>query len=550
MKARNTYLAIFVLLSGIPAAAQSLSAASGDDVRRNVSSQHHYALQNNVWRFTNNPLSLSFYDLDKTSGSAELSFDFLSGAYRRAMDPMRDYSMNFSAESYNYLDKINLYGSFAFRQETLEGKTYSENYDPYNGNPYIAGSTLAGDYTKQLFAFKVVSTSKLLWNRMRFGVACDYNVGDMSRYNDPRSRVQLADYSITPGLTIELTSNDRLGLSGTYRYRKEKMLKPVAKSDNIDRYIYCTQKGVVEYSETGLLFFSRRYVGDYGGGELQYSHITPKNSLMLHCGATFRHDDVIGDRKENPGNFSSIDYYAGVASSHNSHVGLRHKANVTVSHSSGWAQECLQELTTEMNDQGMPDSYWKTVMKNIRYRNSLTDISAGWHTFRLREGKYLWDFGVTFDAEIYSSHYILPESHFKTAYIEPALAGGGVLYQKGSSEINISGRLGWHQNIENKLFVNPELDKEKLTVIRDHVTAPDYQRLGHGSLAVGLNLNYIFMTLKTARLYCSVSTNQYYALTKPSSLSLVQGLPEDSSSTISSYVSARVWSSLSIGILY
>lgn len=84
---------------------------------------------------------------------------------------------------------------------------------------------------------------------------------------------------------------------------------------------------------------------------------------MLHCGATFRHDDVIGDRKENPGNFSSIDYYAGVASSHNSHVGLRHKANVTVSHSSGWAQECLQELTTEMNDQGMPDSYWKTVMK-------------------------------------------------------------------------------------------------------------------------------------------------------------------------------------------
>lgn len=549
MKVRNTYIAIIVLLSGIPAAAQSLSAASGDDVRRDVSSQRHYTTQNNVWRATNNPSSLSFYGFDKTSGSAELSSDFLSGAYRRAMDPTRNYSMNFSAESYNYLDNIDLYGSFAFRQETLEGKTYSENYDPYNGNPYIAGSTLAGDYTKQLFAFKVVSASKLLWNRMRFGVACDYNVGDMSRYNDPRSRVQLADYSITPGLTIELTSKDRIGLSGTYRYRKEKMLKPVTKSDNIDRYIYCAQKGVSEYSETGLLFFSRRNVSNYGGGELQYSHMTPELSLLVYGGVTYRHDDVIGERKETPGDYGSMDYHGGISSFWGSGK-LRHKASIGISHDSGWAQECLQELTTEMNDQGMPDSYWRTVMKNIRFRNSSASVSAKWQMFGLRDGDYLWDFGIAFDSELHSSRYILPESHFKTAYLEPAIVGGRVLYRKGASEINLSGRLGWHINVQNDLSVNPELDKEKLTVIRDNVTLPDYQTFSRNSLAFSLNVNYIFATLKNVRLYCTASTNQYHALSNPVSLTSVNGLSSfpDQSPTYSK--PSRIWLALSIGILY
>ena len=549
MNPSNICIVVSVLLSVVPAAAQSLSAASGDAVSRDISSQRDFIFQNNLWKETSNPSSLSFFGFEKTLGTAELSTDFLSGTYKRAMDPLRDYGLNFSAESYNPLDHIDLYGSFTFRQETLEGKTYSENHDPYNGNPYIAGSTLAGDYTKQLFAFKVVSASKLLWNRMRFGVACDYNVGDMSRYNDPRSRVQLADYSITPGLTIELTSKDRLGLSGTYRYRKEKMLKPVTKSDNIDRYIYCVQKGVSEYSETGLLFFSRRYVGNYGGGELQYSHMTQELSLLAYSGATYRHDDVIGERKETPGDYGSMGYHGGISSFWGGGK-LRHKASLEISYDSGWAQECLQELTTEMNDQGMPDSYWRTVMKNIRFRNSSASLSAKWQMFGLRDEEYLWDFGIAFDSELHSSRYILPESHFKTAYLEPAIVGGRVLYRKGASEINISGRLGWHINVQNDLSVNPELDKEKLTTVRDNVTLPDYQTFSRNNLAFSLNVNYIFATLKNVRLYCSASTNQYYALTDPASLASVSGLLSAQHQPQTYSKPSRIWSAFSIGILY
>lgn len=535
MKSTITSIAIAALLSGFPAAAQPQLTMSGESSRRDVSSQRQFSLENNVWNATNNPTTISFYELGKASGSAGFSADYLAGAYRRAMDPSEDYSLGFSTDSYNSLDNIDLYGSFAFTQETLKGKKYSENYDPYNGNPYLAGSTLEGDYTKQLFEFNVAASSKVLSNRMRFGVSIDYNVGDMSRYNDPRSRVQLADYSITPGFIIDLTPKDRIGLSGTYRYRKEKMLKPVAKSENLDRYMYCLQKGLSEYSETGLLFFSRRYVGNYGGGELQYSHMTPNLSLVVHGGATYRYDDVIGERKENPGNYSSIDYHGGVSALWGNGR-LRHKAVVGLSYISGDAEECLQELTTETNEQGMPDSYWRTVMKNIRYRNSLSTMSALWQISGLRGGKYSWDVGVAIDASVYSSKYILPKSDFHTAYLEPSLIGGCLLYSKGNSEINISGRLGWHQSLTNKLSTNPELENEKLTTIRDNVTIPDYQTFSRSGLMTGLNLNYIFASLKSSRLYCSVSTNQCYALSTPK---------ETPSTT-----PTRIWSSISIGIIY
>lgn len=572
-----------VLLPVFPVAAQSLYSVDNEKVRREVSSDRMLMMDNNLWMKTSNPSALSLFDFSQNSlnlisfGAAEINGNYTAGDYRRAMDPSSDYSFNFSADSYNYLKHIDLYGSFTFIQQTLKGKSYSENYDPYNGNPYIAGSPLPGDYSKQFFAFKVAASSKLLWQRVRFGVGFDYNVGDLSRYNDPRSRVQLADYSITPGTVIELTSKDRLGVSGTYRYRKEKMLKPVTKSESIDRYIYCTQKGLAEYSETGLLFFSRRYVGNYGGMELQYSHSSitsrpsasscdPSSSLdssslcsslsypsassfsfLVNGGINYRFDDVIGERKENPGNYTSMKYYGGIGILWGKES-LSHKLSATGSYTSGKAMECLQELVTETNEQGMPDSWWKTLMKNVRYRNTLAEASVDYRITAKREGKYLWDAGVTVDAEFYSSRYVLPVSSMRTAFIEPAIVGGGVLYRKSSNEIKMSGRLGWHCGLNGSLDLSSSLDEEKTTKIRDNVTVPDYEMQRRSALEASLSLDYIFVTLKKVRLYCSLSTNQYYSF--PSNRNGVSASSSPDPVHIPSWALFRIWTSFSFGILY
>ncbi len=540
---------MIVSLPVLPVAAQSLvlpaftahSAESGCF----VDSDRKTAVESNLWSLTRNPSAMSFCDFRaESSGSAQLSSDYTSGKHHRAMDPDRDLNFRFSADSYNFLKNIDLYGSFSFTQQSLKGKTFSENYEPYNGNPYIVGSSLAGNYTKQLFEFKVAASSKCLWQRVRFGISADYTVGDQSRYNDPRSRVQLADYSVTSGFTVELSSCDRLGLSGTYRYRKEKMLKPVAKSENLDKYTYYTQKGVSEYSESGLLFFTRRYIGHYGGGEVQYAHRGTSWSMLMWGGAMHRYEDVIGERRENPGNYRSLDCYGGFSSLWGSGT-LRSKAAVTVSCTSGTAEECLQEQVTETTAQGLVDSYWNTIMKNVRYRNSIVSGTAVWQITGLRGGRYLWDAGLRTAAEFYSSRYILPESSFRTSFIEPAITGGGNLFRRGGSEINLSGHIGWHQCLLSDYSPNGDLDAEKLTLIRDRVSLPDAAVFGRSSLSFGLDCGYIFASVRKFRFYCRLSTNQYYVVAGSSRASTAVQGGEDTRG-----MRCRIRSAVSVGIIY
>ena len=51
------------------------------------------------------------------------------------------------------------------------------------------------------------------------GVRLDYQVGDLSRLRDPRSRSELLDYKLTPSLTYT-SGQHTLGISGHYRRRK------------------------------------------------------------------------------------------------------------------------------------------------------------------------------------------------------------------------------------------------------------------------------------------------------------------------------------------
>ena len=56
----------------------------------------------------------------------------------------------------------------------------------------------------------------------RFGLQLNYQLGDLSRLRDPRSRSQLLDYRLTPAVSYTM-GNHTLGLSGYYDRRKEKM---------------------------------------------------------------------------------------------------------------------------------------------------------------------------------------------------------------------------------------------------------------------------------------------------------------------------------------
>jgi len=500
-----------MVLSGLfrEASAQSMFSPEATRIKTGSTSTQRALSDSTLWLSTSNPSSLGLFDVPE-AGYAAFGGDYLSGSYKRSMDEGSRYSYGFNSDSYRSLKDLNLYGSFSYSQQYLKDKAWSENYDPYGGNPYVAGSSLPGNYVRQIFGFNASGSSRLLFNRIWCGLAVDYKVGDSSRSNDPRSRVQLADYDIRPGIFVRLSDVSRLGINGVYRFRKEKMLKPVTKADNIERYTYYCQKGMSEYSESGLLFFTRRYVGNYYGGDVQYIMTDPSSTIAIDAGAVYRDEIVEGLNREIPGAYSSTKIHA-KAECQFIGSSLRHNLALSGSYSMGSAEEYLQQQVTETNEQGIVDSYWKTMMKNVCYKDSGMEASALWKMSKVVAGQRIWYLGVKSEFLMSGSRYLVPESSMTFAYLEPRLLAGCSLFHKGARELNVDAHLGWHLPVGGDYSPDATI-KPKKTMIKDNVNDPDWEVLGLNAAVVGCSIDYSFARLGNSTLYFSAWSDQYHSL--------------------------------------
>lgn len=87
-------------------------------------------------------------------------------------------SCGFNSSGYKSLKPLNLWGSFKFSQERHRDRRWSDNINPYNGNPYLTGSSVKGKYSYQVFDFSVKMSSKRLFGFMWAGIGLDYSLGD------------------------------------------------------------------------------------------------------------------------------------------------------------------------------------------------------------------------------------------------------------------------------------------------------------------------------------------------------------------------------------
>lgn len=175
-----------------------LSHPSRQTVPSDVDPVHSLLELQNSWLGSDNPTSIGVKTMPDI-GKAQFAGDLMAGNLHRSMESSRMQSWGFGADSYRSLRHLNLWGDFSFMNRFHSDRQWSDNVDPYNGNPYQVGSKLKGDYTEQSFDFDVKLASHRIADRWHFGLGMKYEVGDLSRLNDPRSRVQFADMSVPEG---------------------------------------------------------------------------------------------------------------------------------------------------------------------------------------------------------------------------------------------------------------------------------------------------------------------------------------------------------------
>ena len=261
---------------------------------------YKYADETQLWRQTQNAAGLSL-DSAANRGIAYFDYSHSDGDLHCVQDGGMNNNLAFFTERYQKIGQyLYGYGSFRFDMGRTKDRAWSDVIRSHNSNPFISGSSVAGKYDNQDFELNASLASVPLAG-FTYGANLLYKVGDLSRLRDPRSRINLAEYRLTPAVTYSTGSNT-FGLAVHYYRRKEKLpgLSTVQTDPNLKYYV---MTGLENATGTigGYNGYMREYVNYEFGAELNYGYRSETfrslNSLTFAHGTEY----VYGTNKYEPG---------------------------------------------------------------------------------------------------------------------------------------------------------------------------------------------------------------------------------------------------------
>lgn len=349
---------LFLLMFTLPTMAQTPSDSLVGEP------EYRYKNLTQLWHNTNNAAGLSLDD-SSNRGFASIGFNHRGGDYHRVQEGGAMNNMQFFTERYQRLGRyLYSYGKVDFNLGRTKDRSFADQYRPYNSNPYQSGSAIAGSYDHQDFDM-VASVGTTDFSGWRFGLQLNYQLGDLSRLRDPRSRSQLLDYRLTPSVSYTMGGHT-LGLSGYYDRRKEKMgpLVTVQSDATLTYYLFSG----MEYATGtigGYSSFNREWVNHQVGAAMDYGYRSYSFHTLNSFGISRGEEYAYGTYKYEPGRYFT--YLYNVQSQNRLLTGsVLHQVDVRMDWQQGYADEYRQQLIIKNDPQIGTTSY--TYEKQLEFR--------------------------------------------------------------------------------------------------------------------------------------------------------------------------------------
>ncbi len=373
---------------------------------------YRYEDATQLWRLTNNAAALGL-DSTRDRGYALFNGEHHSGDYARVQEGTQTNQLRFQTERYQTVGKyLHAYGRFDFDYGRTKNRAWSDVMRPYNANPFFPGSDIRGKYDFQDFdCTAAIGTSD--FDGWRFGLKLDYKVGDLSRLRDPRPRLQLLDYKLTPAITYT-TGRHTFALSGSYERRKEKFTGVRNEQENaIVKYYFMSGLEHADGKTNGYTSFWREWVDHRFAGELSYAFRSENlhSLLTLHMerGEEFAYEEY----KYEPGRY--VDYQYGMNLRNRLTTGkLLHQFDFAFGYEQAYADEYRQKLIQE-NDQstGLSSFYYMNqITYKKRYQLKTWNLNLHYRAHLVSEKEEKAYAGFTFSTNDVSQKYLLPTSRF------------------------------------------------------------------------------------------------------------------------------------------
>ena len=349
---------LFLLMFTLPTMAQMPSDSLVGEP------EYRYKNLTQLWHNTSNAAGLSLDD-SPNCGFASIGFNHRGGDYHRVQEGGAMNNMQFFTERYQRLGRyLYSYGKVDFNLGRTKDRAFADQYRPYNSNPYQSGSDIAGSYDHQDFDM-VASVGTTDFSGWRFGLQLNYQLGDLSRLRDPRSRSQLLDYRLTPSVSYTMGGHT-LGSSGYYDRRKEKMgpLVTVQSDATLTYYLFSG----MEYATGtigGYSSFNREWVNHQVGAAMDYGYRSDSFHTLNSFGISRGEEYAYGTYKYEPGRYFT--YLYNVQSQNRLLTGsVLHQVDVRMDWQQGYADEYRQQLIIKNDPQIGTTSY--TYEKQLEFR--------------------------------------------------------------------------------------------------------------------------------------------------------------------------------------
>jgi len=468
----------------------------------------------NPWLQLTNAAGLGLTKV-KSHGITELGYKSDFGDYHRAQEGNERSGLNFYSERFDKISKNWVsWGSFNFVMDREKNRAWSDVISIFNSNPYIYGSSVPGNYDRQLFDFHV-KLSRVEKNRLTYGLGLDYLVGDLSRLRDPRTRIFLADYALLPALVYKLTNTQRIGLNLKAAYRKEKMPSITTVQDDPNLRYY-TFLGVENADATigGFKGFQRQFVSNVYGGELQYALKSNQSEIVISGGGDYEQQQILENIKQSPGSYEAINLKARIVGNTILNDKLLNLA-ICGTMKTGAADEYIQKLVSVNNPTtGVNSQSWETLFTyNNRYINSAYTANLKFDMRDINTDKtdYAWLAGIEGSVSGFVNQYNLPFSQFATNRYATSLYGHYRLLNKNNKRLTLNAKVGYSAGFDNKLQFSegatevPELGastfKQGMYDIATNVYLPDLDYFNTNAYNASLEAKYtIPLNLKKAKM--------------------------------------------------
>lgn len=458
------------------------------------------------WLHTDNAAGLAFANVSK-GGLTTFESHYSSGDHHRVQEGSAVNGLRFYSEGYSrFNERLFARGHFRFSKFVEEDRAWSDVVNTYNANPYIYGSSVRGDYDNQLFDLNVKVYSATL-GRFNYGLTLDYQVGDISRQRDPRTRTYMLNYAVVPSVTYSLSGKSRVGVNAYYRYGKERMpnISTVQTDPNLQYYTFIGLHNV-QGRVGGYKAFQRQFVSDIIGGALQYNFESTGVKLLLSAGVDMLGQQTLGDKMQSPGSYNSYGFNL-TGSLILSNTSFVHNASVVARYNNGGANEFRQTLFTERDTlTGVSTEYWVTdyIYQN-RFVVETYNVDFSWKSIALKPNglERNWTLGAEAAFQAFTNTYYLPLAEYGASRVRAEGNGSFFILDKGEHSIEFTSSVGASYSLNTLLRIDGDTEVSEL------ILRPDLEYHSRNTFEIGGSLTYTFplrvprMTAMTgyARLY-------------------------------------------------